>query len=426
MAKKKTLSVAIAVYNEEKNIEKCLLSVQSIADEIVVVDGGSTDKTLTIARKFTSKIIVTDNPPIFHINKQKALSACTCDWILQLDADESIPGDLREEIEEVIESTKDQTAGYYIPRKNYFWGHWMKKGGQYPDYVMRLVRRGVAHFPSKTVHEQIEVEGKVGYLTHPMEHWSYRSKEDYWRKADTYTTLTAMEMKKNNVPNNAWTWFTYNILKPKLTFLSLYIRHKGFLDGRAGFIFAFWSALHFPIAYKKFVKLLLIITFFLMFTLPVHADYVLPYPSYMPGNTLYRVTRIIDELKRFWYFGNIGQIKYHLSLSDKYLVEAKTLMEYRQYLLGADALTRSDNEFEALPAVVARAKKEGVDVKGFQRLIIASAEKHDEVLSGLLSITPDTFTWTPEKAASTELNLRSMIQSAQYLRKSVATSAASL
>src|SRR3990167_817886 len=103
MAKKKvTLSVAIAVYNEEKNLESCLLSVESIANEIVVVDGGSTDNTVEIASKFTSHIIKTDNPPIFHINKQKALDACRGEWILQLDADEVVTPELREEILSLI------------------------------------------------------------------------------------------------------------------------------------------------------------------------------------------------------------------------------------------------------------------------------------------------------------------------------------
>ena len=102
MAQKVTLSIAIAVYNERKNLEACLASVQSVADEIVVVDGGSTDGTIEIAKKFTSKIIRTTNPPVFHINKQKALDACTGDWILQLDADEIIPESLKKEIIEVI------------------------------------------------------------------------------------------------------------------------------------------------------------------------------------------------------------------------------------------------------------------------------------------------------------------------------------
>lgn len=256
MAKKNvTLSVALAVLNEEKNLGACLSSVQSIAGEIIVVDGGSTDKTVEIAEKFTDKIIRTTNPPIFHINKQKALDACTGDWILQLDADEIIPEDLKNEIIEVINNKQNSINGYYIPRKNYFWGHWMRKGGQYPDYVMRLFRRGTAKFPCKTVHEQIEVDGKIGYVTHPMDHMSYRTREDYWKKADTYTTLTATEMKNKGVKKNAWTWLIYSIFKPKMTFLSLFLRHKGFLDGWYGLVFAYWSALHYPITYKKFLKL---------------------------------------------------------------------------------------------------------------------------------------------------------------------------
>lgn len=249
------LSVAIAVFNEEKNLAECLASVAPFAGEIIVVDGGSHDATVGIARKFTSHIIETDNPVMFHINKQKALDACTGNWILQLDADERITPALRNEIVSIITSGKSEINGYFIPRRNYFWGHWMRKGGQYPDYVIRLVRRGKAHFPAKSVHEQIDVIGEPGYLKEPMDHISYRTRQDYWKKADTYTTLTAAEMKKRGVRDNAWTWFLYNIVKPKMTFLSLFIRHKGFMDGWYGLVFAYWSALHFPIAYKKFRKL---------------------------------------------------------------------------------------------------------------------------------------------------------------------------
>ncbi len=256
MAKKKiTVSVAIAVLNEEKNLEECLASVAGLADEIIIVDGGSVDKTVAIARKFTSHIIQTDNPPVFHINKQKALDACSCDWILQLDADERVTPALRNEILTVVSSVKSDINGYFIPRRNYFWGHWMHKGGQYPDYVIRLIRRGKAHFPAKSVHEQIEVIGEPGYLMQAMGHISYRTREDYWRKAESYTTLAAIEMKRDGVQKNVWTWFLYNVIKPKLAFLSLFIRHLGFMDGWYGLVFAYWSALHFPIMYRKFIKL---------------------------------------------------------------------------------------------------------------------------------------------------------------------------
>ncbi len=255
MEKKITLSVAIATFNEGKNIDACLASIRGFADEIIVVDGGSSDATCEIAEKYHATIIHTDNPPIFHINKQKALDACQGKWILQLDADEVVTKELKEEIQEKMRK-EEKYNGYYIPRRNYFWGHFMKKGGQYTDYVIRLVKRGYAKFPCNSVHEQIEVDGTVGYLKEPMLHYSYKTKEDYWKKADSYTTLTAGEMKTTGVPNNLKTWILYMKIKPIQTFLSLFIRHKGFMDGWYGFLFSFWSALHFPIAYKKYRKML--------------------------------------------------------------------------------------------------------------------------------------------------------------------------
>jgi glycosyltransferase involved in cell wall biosynthesis len=255
MAQKKslTLSVALAVFNEEANLFSCLSSIQEIADEIVVVDGGSKDKTVAIAKQFGARVIQTDNPLIFHINKQKALEACRGQWILQLDADEVVPADLKEEILAVVRGTSS-ADGYYIPRKNYFWGHFMKKGGQYPDYVIRLVRRGKAYFPSKSVHEQIEVEGKVGHLKSAMLHYTNKTRDDYWKKADTYTSLTAQEFARNNISKNLFSYFLYTWWKPMSTFLSIYIRHKGFMDGMQGFEFALYSGLHWAIAYRKYTK----------------------------------------------------------------------------------------------------------------------------------------------------------------------------
>lgn len=241
------LSVAIATYNEEKKLGACLASISSWADEIVVVDGGSTDKTLTIAQKYNARIIKTDNPAVFHINKQKALEACKEDWILQLDADEVVPKELKNEIIGTINNKQETINGYYIPRKNNFWGHWMKKGGQYPDYVIRLVRNGKAWFPCKSVHEQIEVDGETGYLNEPLEHYAYRTQEDYWKKADVYTSLTARTLHNSS-------FLSYVFITPIVTFFSLYIRHKGFMDGLAGFKFALYSALHYPMAYAKFMQ----------------------------------------------------------------------------------------------------------------------------------------------------------------------------
>ncbi len=252
------LSVAVATFNEEKNLDRCLASVRGIAEEIIVVDGGSSDATVSIAKKHGANVISTNNPSIFHINKQKVLDACRGDWILQLDADECVTDELRNEIVGIVHlklaTDTSQPNGYYIPRRNYFWGHWMRKGGQYPDYVIRLIQRGKARFPCRSVHEQIAVSGSVGYLKHPMLHYSYCTRDDYWRKADAYTSLTAAELVNAGVPKNIWTAMNYVVWKPLATFLNIFIRHKGFLDGVTGLEFALYSGLHWAIAYKKFLK----------------------------------------------------------------------------------------------------------------------------------------------------------------------------
>ena len=119
--KKKTLSVVLATHNEEKNLADCLEAIKGIADEIVVVDGDSEDNTVNIAKDFNARVIITNNPPIFHINKNKAIDASRSDWVLQLDADEIVSADLAKEIIKVINSDLE-INGYWIPRSNLFLG----------------------------------------------------------------------------------------------------------------------------------------------------------------------------------------------------------------------------------------------------------------------------------------------------------------
>ena len=247
-----TLSVVLATYNEEKNLEACLLSIKDLADEIVIVDGSSADNTVSIAKKFTSKVMVTDNPLIFHINKQKAIDQATKDWVLQLDADERVSQDLAQEIRETIATTDKD--GFFIPRKNFFLGRYLTKGGQYPDGVIRLFRRGKGRLPCKSVHEQIVVHGSVGWLQHPLMHEAYPTFADYLRRQETYTRLEAMEMKNRGIRLSIASWWTYMAWKPLITFISLYIRHKGFLDSWQGFIFALFSGIHYAKAYQKFLR----------------------------------------------------------------------------------------------------------------------------------------------------------------------------
>jgi len=259
----KNISVAIAAFNEEKNIERCLKSVAGWTKEIVVVDGSSKDNTRQLAKNFGARVIQANNPEIFHINKQKAVNACSGDWILQLDADEIVSNELKKEIQKLlnpkfgnsaIRKTSHNFAGYYIPRKNYFLGRWLKKGGVYPDYVIRFFQKNKGRFPAKSIHEQIEITGKAGYLKNAILHYPYENLADYLRKAKIYTSLTAKELKEKNEKRNVLNMIKYLIIFPVRTFSGIYFRHLGFLDGVRGFLWAFFSALHHPAAFLKYFK----------------------------------------------------------------------------------------------------------------------------------------------------------------------------
>lgn len=239
------ISVVLAVYNEENNLKNCLDSVKDIAWEIVIVDGGSEDKTVEIAKKFGAKIIQTDNPLNFHINKNKAIDAASSDWIFQLDADEIISKELAEEIKKKVDEDSE-VNGYWIPRQNFFLGRFLTKGGQYPDYTLRLYRRGLGRLPAKDVHEQAEVMGRKGYLKNDLLHIRDKTFSIYIGRFNKYTDLLSTQIIKPS-------FFEYFFLKPLTWFLKTYIRHKGFMDGFPGFIFSLFSSLRFPVAYIKYV-----------------------------------------------------------------------------------------------------------------------------------------------------------------------------
>lgn len=245
------ISVVLAVFNEEDNLRNCLESVKDFAWEIVVVDGGSTDKSLDIAKEFGARIIKTNNPPVFHINKNKAIDASRGDWILQLDADEIVSEELAKEITEVISSESD-INGYWIPRKNYFLGKFLSKGGQYPDYTLRFYKRGKGHLPAKDVHEQAAVEGKVGYLKNNILHFRDKNFSEYMERFNRYTDLLASQTKDAGVKRNISSLLSYIFLKSITWFIKAYLRHRGYVDGFPGFVFALFSSLRFPVAYIKF------------------------------------------------------------------------------------------------------------------------------------------------------------------------------
>lgn len=246
------ISVVSAVYNEEENLRECLKSVKGLAWETVLVDGGSTDKTLDIAKEFGARVVQTNNPPNFHINKNKAIDAASGNWVLQLDADEAVTQELKNEIKEVISKAED-CNGYWIPRKNFFLGKFLTKGGQYPDYTLRLYRKGMGRLPGKSVHEQAEVFGNTGYLKHDLLHLRDKNFAIYIQRFNRYTKLYALELKEKGLRLEIFSFLEYFFVKPSFWFIKSYIRHRGYVDGFPGFVFAFFSSLRFPIAYIKLI-----------------------------------------------------------------------------------------------------------------------------------------------------------------------------
>lgn len=249
------LSVALAVYNEESNLAACLESVKDIANEIVIVDGKSSDKTVDIANQYGAKIIIEDNRSNFHINKQHAIDNCSGDWILQLDADERVSSALAKEIMDVITKDSSLYNAYYLKRRNYFLGRWMNKGGMYPDAVIRLFKRGKAHLPQASVHELMSVDGNIGWLSEDLLHIADPSFSRYLLRSDRYTTLQAEEwLRDGKIGKDTWSILLYMIFKPLYRFLEIYLRHKGFQDGFPGFVFAWYSGLHIASSYVKYFE----------------------------------------------------------------------------------------------------------------------------------------------------------------------------
>ncbi len=258
MKKQPLLSVTLATYNESKNITRCLNAIADIADEIIIVDGQSQDNTVELVKKFkNTRVISTTNKPMFHINKQMGIDAGKGKWILQLDADEIVTEKLKEEIKSIINKDVNQIPenGFWIPRKNYFLGTFLKKGGQYPDPTIRFYKNGKAHLPCKDVHEQAQVEGSVGWLKNDIEHYADTSFSLYLLRANRYTTLLANELKEKHTKIGFANFLNFYLFKPLWWFLKTFFRHRGYVDGFPGFVFSFFSALRFPIAYTKYYEL---------------------------------------------------------------------------------------------------------------------------------------------------------------------------
>jgi len=245
------ISVALATFNEENNIGPCLESVKQFASEIIVADGSSTDTTVKIAKEFGAKVISTSNKPMFHINKNLAIDNCTNSWIMLIDADERISKSLAQEIKDVVNSNPPEN-GFWVNRRNWFLGGYLKKGGAYPDSVIRLFRKGKGRLQEISVHEQVSIDGSAGHLKDDLLHLADPSFSRYLYRANRYTTQTALQIAQKNPGTHPVAVTNYLILKPLLVFSKIYFRHKGYKDGFRGFVWALFSGFHFFYAYVKY------------------------------------------------------------------------------------------------------------------------------------------------------------------------------
>jgi glycosyltransferase involved in cell wall biosynthesis len=242
-----SVSVTIISRNEAQNIEACLDSV-GWAYEVVLVDQFSDDGTAGIAEKSGAKVFQ-ENWKGYAGQKNSAIEKATGNWILSLDADERVTNDLKLEIESVVNSSSPMD-GHYIPRKNFFCGQWIRHGGWYPDYNLRLFRKGTGCFQERAVHEKIILNGRLGYLKNPLEHYTYRSIKDYIERLERYSRLSAAEISDRS----RWSrWHTLT-LRPLFTFLNMYLFRRGILDGSAGLFLAVSYAYYTFLKYYRFYE----------------------------------------------------------------------------------------------------------------------------------------------------------------------------
>ncbi|HEX4984463.1 MAG TPA: glycosyltransferase family 2 protein [Burkholderiales bacterium] len=243
-----SLSVVIIARNEQASIARCLESV-AWADEVVVLDSGSTDDTVRICREHGARVHETDWPG-FGPQKNRALGCATGDWVLSLDADEWVTPALRDEIVRTVSRSGDVRA-YRMPRSSSFCGRFMRHSGWWPDHVVRLFRRGAARFSDDAVHERVIVDGPVATLREPLMHETFVDLEEMLGKMNSYSSLSARDMRRAGRRAG----LAGAVVRAAWAFVRTYFLRAGFLDGREGFMLAVATA---EGTYYRYAKLLLL------------------------------------------------------------------------------------------------------------------------------------------------------------------------
>lgn len=230
------ISATVITFNEERNIAAALESLYW-ADEIIVVDSESTDRTIEIARQYTDRIFVRPWPG-YSAQKTFAAEQAQYDWVFNLDADERISKELAREIEELKLGPEPNASGFEMPRLTFYLERWIKHSGWYPDFKVRLYNRNAGRWRGDFVHESVEVNGRVARLTGDILHYTVRNASDHHLRIDRYTTLAAKESLQKGKRSS----LVSILVSPIATFIRTYIFKRGFLDGIPGLAIAFFAA----------------------------------------------------------------------------------------------------------------------------------------------------------------------------------------
>ncbi len=245
-----TLSVVLITQNEERNLPRTLESVMPLVrdgkGEIIVVDSGSTDRTLEIAQSYGAKVFV-EPWKGFAAQKNSAMDRASMDWLLQLDADESLEPELTTEIAAALQESSAM-SGFWIPRKNFFLGRWIKHGGFYPDPKLRLIRRGAGRFEEYGAHPTIKADGPTSKLSYALLHNAYPTLRGYIDHMNSYSSMGAEVAVASGY--RAFS-FADIVIRPLLTFLYNYVLRLGFLDGREGLLLHLYHSVYVSWKYAK-------------------------------------------------------------------------------------------------------------------------------------------------------------------------------
>jgi (heptosyl)LPS beta-1,4-glucosyltransferase len=241
-----SLACILISKNEAGNIVDCLASVAWVGERIVI-DAESSDRTAELARAAGARVMVRPWPG-FGAQKNYGMDQVGTEWILILDADERVPPGLRDEILGRIGSWKaGEPVAYEIPRRNFFYGAWVRHAGVYPDYQIRLFRRGYARYNDVPVHENLMVQGAIGKLANPLDHFTERRIRDHFRKFGHYTTLAAQE-KAGRVRHVGASDILF---RPLVVFVKSYVLKRGYLDGIRGLIVSVFAGMYTFVKYAK-------------------------------------------------------------------------------------------------------------------------------------------------------------------------------